>query len=279
MLGKLMKYEFKTVNRLMIPLHLGLVAITIIGRFYIQMVLTRRAENIWMGFADASLMMFYIIALIAIALTTSIYLMILHFRKSLFTDEGYLMHTLPASVHEQIWSKLLVATIWLAVDLALILLSIAVMFLNQGVISAIFDEIPGLFLTFRKDVGVSPTVAVLVWIPLFFVSEMASVLIYYMCITIGHSFNSHKVLSSVGIYVGVNILSNVVTGILAGIAGTSSGGFLFSGLSVMNLLPSNLSGVEPFWLSSAIMLVTALVQGGVCYWLTAYFMKNNLNLE
>lgn len=279
MLGKLIKYEFKTVNRLMIPLHLGLIAITIIGRFYIQMVLTRRAENIWMGFADASLMMFYIIALIAIALTTSIYLMIIHFRKSLFTDEGYLTHTLPVSVHEQIWGKLLVAVIWLTIDTALILFSIAIMFLNQGIISSIFDEIPGLFLSFRHDVGVSPTVAVLVWIPLFFVAEMASVLIYYMCITVGHSFNSHKILSSVGIYVGVNIFSNVVTGILAAIAGTSSGGFLFSGLSVINLLPTNLDGAGAFWWSTVITLITALVQGGVCYWLTAYFMKNSLNLE
>ena len=36
MLGKLIKNEFKAVNRLMLPLHLGLIVITIIGRFYIQ---------------------------------------------------------------------------------------------------------------------------------------------------------------------------------------------------------------------------------------------------
>ena len=279
MLGKLIKYEFKTVNRLMIPLHLGLIGITIIGRFYIQMALSRRADSIWTGFADASLMMFYIIALIAIALVTSIYLSIIRFRKNLFTDEGYLMHTLPVSVHEQIWGKLIVTTVWGTIDMVLILLSVLVMFLNQDMIAAIFDEVPTLFYSFRYDVGVSPVVAVLVWIPILLIAEMAAALIYYMCITIGHSFHTHKILYSVGIYVGVNIFSNVVTWILALIAGTSSGGFLFPGLSVMNLFLTNLDGAGMFWLSTGITLITALVQGGVCYLLTAYFMKNRLNLE
>ena len=45
MLGKLLKHEFKAVNRLMIPLHLGLVVITIIGRFYVQFVVNREHVN------------------------------------------------------------------------------------------------------------------------------------------------------------------------------------------------------------------------------------------
>ena len=51
MLGKLIKYEFKAVNRLMIPLHLGLIAITIFGRFYVQLALNRprfNDGNVWM---------------------------------------------------------------------------------------------------------------------------------------------------------------------------------------------------------------------------------------
>ena len=36
------------------------------------------------------------------------------------------MHTLPVSVHEQIWGKLIVATVWIAIDTVLLLLSILV---------------------------------------------------------------------------------------------------------------------------------------------------------
>ena len=205
MLGKLIKYEFKAVNRLMIPLHLGLIAITIFGRFYVQLALNRprfNDGNVWMTFADTSLIIFYVIALVAIALITSIYLSILRFQKNLFTDEGYLMHTLPVSVHEQIWGKLIVTTVWIAIDTVLLILSILVMLLNKDLISAVFDEVPTLFISFRDNFGVSPVAAGLVWIPLFVLSEMASILIYYMCITIGHSFHTHKILSSVGIFVG-----------------------------------------------------------------------------
>ena len=285
MLGKLIKYEFKAVNRLMIPLHLGLIAITIFGRFYVQLALNRprfNDGNVWMTFADTSLIIFYVIALVAIALITSIYLSILRFQKNLFTDEGYLMHTLPVSVHEQIWGKLIVTTVWIAIDTVLLILSILVMLLNKDLISAVFDEVPTLFISFRDNFGVSPVAAGLVWIPLFVLSEMASILIYYMCITIGHSFHTHKILSSVGIFVGVTILSNVIAGILTGITATtySTGTSLFSSLSLTaHMFSASWSNTTAFWLSSVISALIALVQGGICYWLTFYFMKNSLNLE
>ena len=101
MLGKLLKHEFRAVNRLMIPLHLGLVVITIIGRFYVQFVMNREHVNydnytlrMWEGLMDVMLVSAYVIALIAIFVITWLYLDILRFRKNLFTDEGYLMHTL-----------------------------------------------------------------------------------------------------------------------------------------------------------------------------------------
>ena len=285
MLGKLIKYEFKSVNRLMIPLHLGLIGITLIGRFYIQLALKRPSfdvGNVWVSFADVSLMIFYIIALVAIGLITAIYLSILRFRKNLFTDEGYLMHTLPVSVHQQILSKLLVSVVWISVDLLLIALSVLTMVLNKTVLTGVFDEIPYLLGSFREAYGVSFGTALLVEIPLFFLSQMASILLYYMCIAIGHSFHSHKILSSVGIFVGVTIFFNLVSGILTGITSTvyPVGTSLFSSLSMtLNVFSANWSSTTAFWLSSLIAALIALVQSGVGYGLTWYYMKNRLNLE
>ena len=112
MLGKLIKHEFKAVNRLMIPLHLALIVITVIGRFYIQLTLSARNEyfyseaaNVWYGVLDMTLVLFYIIALVAISIITSVYLTIIRFRKNLFTDEGYLMHTLPSIASQLIWEQ------------------------------------------------------------------------------------------------------------------------------------------------------------------------------
>lgn len=38
--------------------------------------------------------------------------MVVRFRNNLMTDEGYLMFTLPVSVHQLLWSKLLVSMLW-----------------------------------------------------------------------------------------------------------------------------------------------------------------------
>ena len=38
--------------------------------------------------------------------------LIQRFYKNLLRDEGYLMLTLPASVHQQVWSKLIVSSVW-----------------------------------------------------------------------------------------------------------------------------------------------------------------------
>ena len=62
MLGKLIKHEFKAINRLMIPLHIGLLAVTVVGRFYVQFVMNRThidythtSLRMWEGLMDVML--------------------------------------------------------------------------------------------------------------------------------------------------------------------------------------------------------------------------------
>ena len=284
MLGKLIKHEFKSVNRLMIPLHLGLIAITIIGRFYIQLALKQypalTGDNVWLNLANMSLMLFYIVALMAVGLTSMIYLSILRPRKNLFTDEGYLMHTLPVSTHAHIWSKLIVAAIWLTIDTALILLSVFTMFVNQDFIRAVFDELPTVLSSFKDAFGISMGTAIAVYAPLFILSTMASLLVVDMALAIGHSFNSHKLLSSVGVYVGATILRNLLGTILQTLAGVvTSGDTAGISLWAFNFYYSNLSTPAVFWMGCAMAALMTVLTMGVAYPLTYYFMTRKLNLE
>ena len=284
MLGKLIKHEFKSVNRLMIPLHLGLIAITIIGRFYIQLALKQypvlTGDNVWLNLANMSLMLFYIVALVAVGLTSMIYLSILRPRKNLFTDEGYLMHTLPVSAHAHIWSKLIVAAIWLTIDTALIILSVFTMLVNPDLIREIFTAFPDLLSSFRETFGISMGTAIAVYIPLFILSTLASLLVIDMSIAIGHSFNSHKVLSSVGVYVGATVLRNLLGTILQTLAGVvTSGDTAGISLGTFIFYYSNLSTPTVFWLSCAMAALMAAITMGVAYPLTCYFMTRKLNLE
>lgn len=283
MLGKLIKHEFKAVNRLMIPLHLALIVITVIGRFYIQLTLSARNEyfyseaaSIWYGVLDMTLVLFYIVALIAIAVITGVYLTIIRFRKNLFTDEGYLMHTLPVTASQLIWSKTLVAFVWTLIDGALVILSIFVMVINKEILQAIPEGLSILLEGFQEVFGVPAAAGIPLYMVLFVIDAVGSILVIYMCIAIGHSFNSHKILGSVGIYVGITMVTNLIGSIFAAFSGSAAYG--------NNLFFSYATGVgiptpAYFWLSYLFGLFLSVVTAVASYLLTNYFMTRKLNLE
>ena len=122
--------------------------------------------------------------------------------------------------------------------------------------------------------------AIAVYIPLFILSTLASLLVIDMSIAIGHSFNSHKVLSSVGVYVGATVLRNLLGTILQTLAGVvTSGDTAGISLGTFIFYYSNLSTPTVFWLSCAKAALMAAITMGVAYPLTCYFMTRKLNLE
>lgn len=288
MLGKLLKHEFKAVNRLMIPLHLGLIIITIVGRFYVQFVVSREHVNysnyslrMWEGIMDFMLISAYVIALIAIFVITWLYLDILRFRKNLFTDEGYLMHTLPASAGEHIFAKLTVSVVWQIADGILIALSVFAMILNKSIIKDFRYFWDGLFSSFPDIFGVPTGIGIPVFLLIALVDTIAGTLIIYMCIAIGHSFNDHKVLASIGIYMGYKMVANLLSSVVValsgvGIFGNMSINSFFFGVGNYN---SGLDYATYFWLNMAFSLVLSLILGVGAFILTNHFMTKRLNLE
>lgn len=289
MLGKLMKHEFKAVNRLMLPLHLGLIVVTIIGRFYVQFVMAREHVNysnyslrMWEGIVDMMLISVYVIALIAIYIITWLYLDILRFRKNLFTDEGYLMHTLPASATEHIIAKLTVATVWQIADVLLISLSVLTMVINKTVIEDLGWLWRELWGSFPDVFGVSAGIGIPIFLVTAFVDTLASTLIIYMCIAIGHSFNTHKIISSIGIYMGYKVITNLLSSIVAalsgvGLYGDMSVSSIFFGVG--NYYNSSLDGAAYFWVNMGFSLILSIVLCVAAFILTNHFMSKRLNLE
>lgn len=283
MLEKLIKHEFKAVNRLMIPLHLALILITIVGRFYIQFAMGPGRDalntNIWYGIISVMLTSFYVIALAAICIVTWIYLHILRPRKNLFTDEGYLMHTLPVSAASHIWSKLIVAFVWTLMDALLLALSVAAMFVNQEFFRAFGELWRELIFSFRDAFGVSAGLGIPIFLLMFFLDVIASFLIIYMCIAVGHSFNSHKILSSVGIYMGLQVIGSLLSGIfmaLTGLTGISGYG---NSLSLFITASGAINTTAYFWSTIGYSLLLVVVVSIVSFLVTNYFLKKRLNLE
>lgn len=272
----------------MLPLHLGLIVVTIIGRFYVQFVMAREHVNyssyslrMWEGIIDMMLISVYVIALIAIFIITWLYLDILRFRKNLFTDEGYLMHTLPASATEHIIAKLTAATVWQIIDALLICLSIFIMVINKSIIEDLGWFWQELWRSFPDVFGVSAGIGIPVFLITALADTLAGTLLTYMCIAIGHSFNSHKILSSIGIYIGYKVVSNILSSIVVALSGIG----LYGNMSVNNILFGigsyypGIDGSAYFWLNIVFGLILSLVLGAAAFILTNHFMSKRLNLE
>ena len=82
----------------------------------------------------------FFLAILAVCLMALI-TMVNRFRTNLLGDEGYIMFTLPASVHQQVWSKLIVSTVWYVLTAAVVVLSFLVAVFEVGFVSAFFRGI------------------------------------------------------------------------------------------------------------------------------------------
>ena len=113
------------------------------------------------------------------------------------------------------------------------------------------------------------------------VDTIAGTLIIYMCIAIGHSFNDHKVLASIGIYMGYKMVANLLSSVVVALSGVGTFGNMsinsfFFGVGNYN---SGLDYTTYFWLNMAFSLVLSLILGVGAFILTNHFMTKRLNLE
>ena len=93
MVFKLLKYDFKSMLRVFVPLWLALLAVSAINHFSVSATSSYADSLIWDMKAIAMLVFFGLI--IAAGVLTAV-LVIQRFYLGLLKDEGYLMFTLPS---------------------------------------------------------------------------------------------------------------------------------------------------------------------------------------
>lgn len=90
MLGKLMKYDLKSMFKVFVPLWLALLAVSVVNRFTIQF-----DSNAIIGGLPTVIFMILYVGLIIAVMVVAVALIIMRFYHGLLKDEGYLMFTLP----------------------------------------------------------------------------------------------------------------------------------------------------------------------------------------
>lgn len=263
---KLMKYELRCTARIMLPVYaLTLVLGGMCALFY---ALSNRYESDFVDVFNGILIFVFITSVIA-ALVLSGVIMVYRFYKNLMTDEGYLTFTLPVSTHAILLSKLLTAVIW---SVATALCALASVFLATFQVEDIWADFPQAWRELLWITELSSARAVLFALELavlLLLSSVASYLLFYAAISLGHSFSNHKILLSVVFYFAFTTGLRTLTSVFALIGG-------------VNLLPEE----AIFWDVDALLNGMLMISIGFSaieiagfYILTYFMLKKRLNLQ
>ncbi len=221
MLGKLLKHEFRATGRTMLPLYGAVVALAVLANFSIRMLTGNVGPllTIFFGLIVAA----FVICIIAAAVMTLV-LMIKRYYTNYLKDEGYLMHTLPVSVHELVWSKMLVSVVWFAATFVVIgLVMLLTALIQTGTSLAQFfagfpswAEIRAVLASEGIRMGDLWLIALELLLAAI-VSGLYTCLHFYAAMSLGHMFAKDKILLSIVFFVGISfVLSFATTGYGAG---------------------------------------------------------------
>lgn len=275
MLKKLLKHEWAETWKIPTLTLAAILLLTLVCAlyFYFSPVL---GPDVEINVGNMTLFILYAFFNAAISLLITIYLGI-RFFKNLYTDQGYLMHTLPVQPYMLITAKACVGVFWIyAAGLVSTFTILPVTVLALPKIAYLTpDDLVQFIPVLTGMFGGSAVGIAFYFIPYLLVSSSFSVLMLYASISLGQLFGKHKALSSIICYLGLSALTSAasaffmvpgMTGIVITHADETEN---FLALTMPSLMRT------AFFISFAMSAVLSVV----CFWLCNYLMKKNLNLD
>ena len=276
MLKKLYKYDLKSVSLLLFILHAVLIVYTVIGRIGIfvaekaQAFSSLEASRLW-GIAGAFYILGFVLFIFAIAIATIVFLGI-RIQKNLFSDEGYLTHTLPVKPTQILGSKVFVIWTWSVIDFICVAISIFTLITYKDTLPEILKGVSTLFGTLFGSFGftnwLEEVMTLLAGLTQYF-GFYPMLLLFAMCL--GNLFKSHKVMGTILSFFGLNIILGFLNTMIT---------FFIPGLSPFmqtNLTQDNLSVY-----SSRLMIFTLVwnVLFSIIFFVgSQYILTKKLNLD
>ena len=277
MLGKLMKYDLRSMLRKFGPLWIAAVALSAVCGLYFRLMDNVSAGGLLMWNLMALLPAALFGIFVAMAVMTLIFVCG-RFYRGLLRDEGYLMHTLPVTTGAHIAAKGLTALI---VEMAsglvalICILLVAVTFRPAELVSG-WQE---LLAAIRQiDFPAVTPLLVAEGLLVCLVKAAAETLKIYGAISLGHLARRHRVLWAILAYVGIDVAlgllfsADLFGGLLARFFGSSwdffaeNGSVTAGGLGIL----AGLMGVVLLWE----LLISVLF-----FFLSRCILKNRLNLD
>ncbi len=202
MLIKLFKHEWKATWKLPTGLIVFLMIVSVVAG-------ATFASPVWKsGMEDLEILlglvgMLYYFAIIGASLGIVIY-MAVHFYKSMYTDEGYLTHTLPVTSHQLLIAKVLPIIIWSALAIIgigfslCIFVSMALNYLQPDL------TIMEMIASIREAIDEKVILLLLSIVFLGICGLLSGSMMIAGSITIGQLVRKHKILGAIGAYIAIS---------------------------------------------------------------------------
>lgn len=254
MLRKLLKYDLRANMKIYLFIWPAIIVFALIERIAISAKLDGKLATILIS-TTTTIFVLAVIAAVIFALVVSI----VRFYSGLLRDEGYLMFTLPVKPWQLILSKFLTALLTITVTIVLSVL--ASLYL--------FDGIRGFYETAKvlwQELDL-PTGTTLLLVGLICLASVCMGLLQvYLSCSIGHLFQKHRILWSVLVYYGINILIEIIS--VSSIVGLNA----FSLFSI-NFTTADLN------LMLTVVLAVQLALSTLYFFMTEHILRKKLNLE
>ena len=276
MLGKLLKHEFRATGRIMLPMMGALLALALMANLSIRGLSGSLSGIPGLRILFILILIFFGMGIVAIGVMALV-VMVSRFYRNLLKSEGYLMFTLPVSVHELIWSKLIVSLVWFFAAALFVLLIIALTGLNlSGTnLEMIISEFPNWKVVMQKldELGIRSSLSQLMaWSTVvMLLGAVVSCLHFYGAMALGHMFSKNKVLLSVVFFILISFAFNIME-MSFGMSGIAKDADSFD----MGTMRDSIRFASRIFMQASILEV---VQAAVLYLATALGLKRGLNLE
>lgn len=274
MLGKLLKQEWLSTWKIPTVL-IGAVfaAAMIFGLF----CASPAWDMNWWGtdvIMSATILLFYG-AIMCCAVGTAVYLAVRYYR-SMYSNEGYLTHTLPVTSNQLLLSKMINFSIWELLSAVCVLFSILlfVVFVTMREVDyrSLFDSfhevIADMQTILNSRVATGWEMFVVLVIVLFLVSAVSKSLLYMGSVNIGQLWARHRVAGAILVYAGITVVMQIATQVIM----------------IVFMINADLLGINDYVFSfmnkvMGIALLMQIVIGAVMYGVSLLILKKKINLE
>ncbi len=291
MLARIMKYEFRSANRLLIPFFAFALISSLVSRFILFI-----SEYMWEPIAiilSALASSYGLILLWCIPVLTFVF-SIVRFYQSMVSNEAYLHFTLPVGIDALLISRLLTSTIYILIS-AIVAIICGFIFVPEAHLIFItpFNTSSFDFLgtsinqnislaTLPPDIiasGIGYVVFIII------LSSIISLLYTYLAIALGGRLFKNRIVGSVVAYFVIGQIQNLLNVPLVATLSTflTNNSYLImnyiENLIERNPLDTLRNFLTMFWAYGLILGFVSLAPIAIHYLITRYLFTKQLNLE